>query len=155
MCNLGYCCAEGDGCAVDMKQSVRWFTLAAIKGDAKAQLTLGMLHLTGEAQSREEEEGDDDEIETGIKWLTKAAEQGNMAEAQFKLAQVFDPMAEALKPDMKQAVKWYQMAAEQGHAEAMYVLASLYATGSDDGELEKDESEADKWFEKSAKATHQ
>ena len=52
-----------------------------------------------------------------------------------------------MKEDAAEAVKWYQMAAEQGHAEAQNNLGMSYRTGSG---VEEDDVEAVRWIRKAA-----
>ena len=55
------------------------------------------------------------------------------------------------KQDYKEAVKWWLLAAEQGHADAQYGLGLCYENGSG---VDKDLSEAFKWYSKAAKQGH-
>ena len=52
-----------------------------------------------------------------------------------------------VKEDYTEAVKWYRMAAEQGHAGAQYSLGNAYDSGNG---VKKDSSEAVKWYRKAA-----
>jgi uncharacterized protein len=52
-----------------------------------------------------------------------------------------------VKPDRKEAVKWYLLSAEQGNAKAQYSLGYCYGRGQG---IEKDLSEAVKWYTLSA-----
>ena len=51
------------------------------------------------------------------------------------------------KKDYVEAVKWYQKAAEQGHASAQYSLGYMYSNGNG---VTKDYTEAVKWYRKAA-----
>ena len=53
--------------------------------------------------------------------------------------------------DFKEAVKWYQKAADQGDAEAQYSLGSHYDEGQG---VEQDSKEAVKWYQKAADQGH-
>ena len=48
---------------------------------------------------------------------------------------------------MTEAVKWFRNAAEQGHADAQFMLGRCYSTGEG---IESNQEEAKKWYEKSA-----
>jgi TPR repeat protein len=81
-----------------------------------------------------------------VKWLTKAAEQGN-AEAQFNLGVMY-AKGEGVPQDDKEAAKWYTKAAEQGDAEAQYNLGRrMYYEGKG---VTQDYKEAAKWLTKAA-----
>jgi len=53
----------------------------------------------------------------------------------------------SIPQDFEQAAYWYRKAAEQGHAEAEFDLARLYARGLG---VPNDEAQAAKWFRASA-----
>jgi TPR repeat protein len=92
--------------------------------------------------------------------LLKEAKAGN-AEAQYNLGLCYEKGL-GVKTDMDEAVKWYQMAANQGLAPAQYVLGRYFISGKkavkqsspktqkDPGNLYKDPEvnypEAVKWF---------
>ena len=50
-------------------QAVQWYFKAALQGHAEAQYNLGLMFLAGKGVERSTEEG--------IKWITRAAEQGS------------------------------------------------------------------------------
>ena len=52
------------------------------------------------------------------------------------------------KPDYEQAIKWYEKAAKQNHADAQYQLGLCYEKGQG---VKQDLKMARKWFEKAAK----
>lgn len=62
----------------------------------------------------------------GVKWVERArktAEEGD-AEMQFKMGVGYHKMKYH-----DEAEKWYEMAAEKGHAETQYELGCMYANG--------------------------
>ena len=72
------------------------------------------------------------EWDEGVKWLLKAAEQGN-ADAQLTFGQLYgggyateynEPGTD-VTPDPAEAKKWYTKAAEQGNQEAQAALHAL------------------------------
>ena len=68
------------------------------------------------------------DYKTSIKLWRTLAEQGD-ATAQYNLGFMYDE-GEGVPEDDKQAVKWYRLAAEQGHhAKAQYNLGVMYANG--------------------------
>ena len=54
---------------------------------------------------------------------------------------------DGVEKDVKEAVKWYRIAAEKGVAHSQYRLGFCYAMGTG---VEKDETEAVKWYRKAA-----
>jgi len=105
----------------------------AKRGDKEAQLHLGLMYLLGD---------DLLEVDLGLakKWLSRAAEQ-NDPEAQYFLGAMYarglvdpahnsqsneprDPSQIALN-DYREAIRLWTLAAQQGHADSMFRLASL------------------------------
>ena len=60
--------ANGRGVPENDKTAVKWYTLAAEQGYAKAQYNLGLMYANGR--------GVPENDKTAVKWFTKAAEQG-------------------------------------------------------------------------------
>ena len=58
---------------------------------------------------------------------------------------------EGVPEDDKEAVKWYRLAAEQGHAQAQYNLGLMYANGEG---VPEDDKEAVKWYRLAAEQGH-
>lgn len=117
----------------------------AESGDAHAQFLLGMLYLNGE--------GVEHDIDTGIAWLERSADQG-YALAQLRLGQryIFGPKAERGTALLTQAAK-------QGLVEAQYKLGLKWLSGiGADSLLEpgphRDLEKAHKWLRKAAEQGH-
>jgi len=111
--------------------------LRAEKGDADAQLLLGVFYHTGSRVAKNETEA--------VKWYRKAAEQGD-ADAQYYLARSY-ASGEGVAKDKVEAVKWYCKAAEQNNAWAQFNLGGCYDNGKG---VAKDEIEAANWYRKAA-----
>ena len=109
----------------------------AEKGDAEAQLNLGLCYDKGEGIAENESEA--------VKWYRKAAEQ-NIAKAQFYLGSCYG-FGRGVSKDEKEAVIWYRKAAEQNLIPAQYTLGACFALGKG---VAKDEMEAVKWYRKAA-----
>lgn len=62
------------------------------------------------------------DVETAVKWFTRAAEQGN-AKAQLNLGSMYG-VGLGVPQDDKSAVKWWMLAAEQGIARATFTQSS-------------------------------
>lgn len=105
--------------------------------DPAGQLRLGMAYLTGQGADRDESRA--------VRWLTFAAEQGEMT-AQSVLGTLHDD-GRGTPEDDAQAVRWYKAAAEQGDLAAQYNLGIMYANGNG---IAEDESEAFRWFMEAA-----
>lgn len=123
--------APADGIGAIGAEEFRDLVLAANKGDASAQYTLGLIYHQG----RNDLKIQDDPIE-GIRWLLAAAEQ-NHVDAQFSLGWY------TASDDPNQIVRWYRAAAENGHAEAAWHLGQEYTIGNPIG---RDLQEAVKWY---------
>jgi TPR repeat protein len=145
----------------------------AEKGEAAAQLALGMMYQEGRSIGKDYPEA--------FKWYKMAAEQ-NDARAQSalgamlfggqglkengteamnwfrKAAEQNDPrgqnglglcyyMGTAVKKDEVEAAKWFRKAAEQDYAKSQYFLGVMYSQGEG---VQKDESEGIRWLRRSA-----
>jgi TPR repeat protein len=109
----------------------------AEKGDAVAQLLLGLRYYCGDGVAMDDTEA--------AKWWRKAAEQ-NLAVAQFCLGRCYHN-GQGVTKDEVEAVKWYRKAAEQNHAQAQYELGVCYDNSQG---VAEDEGEAVKWYRKAA-----
>jgi TPR repeat protein len=81
----------------------------------------------------------------GVPALLAKAGAGDGA-AQLELALAYNS-GYGVKQDFAEALKWSQLAAEQGYARAQDLLGKLYFLGQG---VKRDRAEAKKWFEKSA-----
>jgi TPR repeat protein len=94
-------------------EAVKWFTLAANQGYAKAQYNLGTMHENGEGVTKS--------LAQALKWYRLAAEQED-APAQYALGTMYrDGLG--VKKNAKQARRWLQRAADQGYGPAKSALA--------------------------------
>lgn len=78
---------------------------------------------------------------TALAIFRPLAEQGNV-DAQFGLGAMYWD-GHGVAQDLKEAVKWFQLASAQGHANAQFALGLMYANGQ--GVL-KNKKEAVKWY---------
>lgn len=136
--SIGAMYARGHGVKESNVEAVRWYKLAAEKGDASAQqmLALSYLHGNGTTQSNEEAE----------KWYVRAAEQGHR-EAQYELALMYSN-GQGVSQSDELAAKWYERAAEQGHGGAQNNLGTMYDSGRG---VKQNYRTAIKWFRCAAK----
>ena len=94
---------------------------------------------------------DQAEYATGHAELLSDAEAGN-AEAQYELGDIYE-RGEGVPADEQEAMKWYRMAADQGHALAGLNLIRLVMSKAMDGSSQARErlrQEAAKWFRPAA-----
>lgn len=117
--------------------SLETLRLEAGRGDARAQVALGLRLLEGREARPDYAEA--------ARLFRLAGDQGS-AEAQFHLAGLYEA-GRGVARDEAEAVRWNRRAAEAGHAEAQYALALLYALGRG---TPKDKPESVKWFRAAA-----
>jgi len=112
-------------------------TALANKGDARAELVVGLKYLSGDGVTADDAQA--------ARWLERSAQHGN-AVAQNHLGALYQS-GRGVERDTAEAKHWYEMAAAQGDRHAMSNLAVLYAgaTGAD-----KDFAAAATWFQRSA-----
>lgn len=101
---LGHCYEFGTlACAVDPKRSIAWYSRAAQKGDAEAELALSGWYLTGS-------EGVLDQSDTeAYLWAQKAARKG-LDKAEYAVG-YYTEMGIGAKADQEIARRWYMRAA--------------------------------------------
>src|SRR5262249_33444658 len=104
----------------DYTTAMRLYRPLAERGNASAQVGLGVLYEHGQ--------GIDRSFEEAAKWYRLAAEQGR-ADAQLFLGVLY-AQGRGVPQDDKQSAKWYRLAAEQGVAPAQSRLGTQYETGS-------------------------
>ena len=121
--------------AGEFSQAVACFRKAAEKGDAEAQLNLGLCYDNGRGVEKNNFEA--------AKWFRKSAEQGNV-KAQFFLGMCYFSGVGVTKNKFE-AVKWFRQAAEQGSSYGQFMLCTCYFNGKG---IEKNAMEAVKWFRK-------
>ncbi len=130
------------------KRFVEALKAEADKGDAEAQLFLGLccLDLDSEGdESLEKNWGVKKNWAEAEKWFRKAADQGN-AGAKNTLGMIYENGGPNFPKDLVEAIKWYRMATEGGGEsgqEAAQRLTDIY-------ESETDSTEAIKWFREAA-----
>jgi hypothetical protein len=87
---------------------VRYFRLAAERGDAQAQVNLGVCFENGEGLAQD--------LSKAVRYYRLAAEQG-LGAAQYDLGRCFEH-GEGVAQDLVEAMRYYRLAAEQGDAAA-------------------------------------
>ena len=148
--NLGQIYRRGQGVPKDYKTAVKWYRRAAEYEVAGAQNSLGRMYNNGQGVKQD--------LKTALKWFRLAAEQGN-ADAQNNLGLMYNSgkrqflksdggksnqtQDEGIPQNYKIAVKWFRLAAEQGHVRAQLTLGVMYENGQ--GVPQNDEAAA-KWY---------
>ena len=104
---------------------------------ADVYANLGVIYATGRGVQQDDREA--------VKWLRKAAEQGN-AVAQWDLGLMYAQGRGVAQSD-GEAAKWYRKAAEQGNAFGQCFLGAAYDQGRG---LAQSDADALKWYRKAA-----
>jgi TPR repeat protein len=99
---------QGRGVTQDYKAAIKWFELAAEKGEADAQVNLGMMYLQGLGVTQD--------YKAAFNWYMLAAGQGN-AIAQYNLGLMY-VTGKGVNKDFHRAYMWWHFAALQGHENA-------------------------------------
>ena len=135
---VGQLYLEGLGVAQNDTEAVRWFALAAARGNAQAQFALGAEKLVGKGTPQDKQ---------GAKALFEQAAAQNNPAALYNLGvMLLDEPDGAVR-----AAPLFQKAADLGDPDACYSLGLLYKSGSG---VEKNLSEAVKYFTKGAQDKH-
>lgn len=111
--------------------------ILAERGDAKAQILLGIAYSDGKGVAKDEREA--------VEWYRKAAEQGH-ANGQLLLGTAYSD-GKGVSKDEREAVKWWRKAAEQGECVGQFFLGKAYSAGKG---VAKDEQEGVKWMRRAA-----
>jgi TPR repeat protein len=80
-----------------------------------------------------------------------AAANAGDARMQFELGRMAEQGTGRLAANPREALRWYRLAAEKGHADAQFALAQAYATGRG---VMQDQEEAVFWLNRAAKQNH-
>jgi TPR repeat protein len=110
---VGVMYLEGANAPQDTQEGIRWLQSAANSNHTLAQLELGKIYLSGRPSIEKD-------YVIAMKWLEKAAESGD-PNAQFHLANMYRKGLGVSKSNAE-AVKWFRLAAKQGHEEARKIL---------------------------------
>lgn len=123
--------------APDPRAPLDRLTALANKGDARAELIVGLKYLKGDGAPADDAKA--------AYWIARAARVGNPV-AENHLGTLYQ-IGRGVRADMPLAMHWYEAAALQGNRHAMSNLAVLYADG---GGGARNLAEAARWFQRSA-----
>ncbi len=100
----------------DAKESFKWYLKAAEQGHTEAQRMVGDSYMFGW--------GTPFNNVTALEWYKKAAEKG-VSQAQYEVGAWFN----SYTTNHLEAIKWLELAANQQHPEAHFILGNYYAKG--------------------------
>ncbi|KAI0302355.1 hypothetical protein B0F90DRAFT_1714152 [Multifurca ochricompacta] len=120
---LGQCYEFGTiGCPVDPRRSIAWYTKAAEKGNAEAELALSGWYLTGSEGVLKQSDSE------AYLWARRAANKG-LAKAEYAVG-YYAEVGIGIKQDVEFAKRWYMRAAAQGNKRAMNRLTEMKRQGN-------------------------
>ena len=125
----------------DLPGALKILTAEAEKGNLDAMNAVADFYFAGQGTTASPE--------TGMKWLTKAADGGHHA-SQTALAGLLFRGAEGIKKDEERARFLLQQAAEAGFAPAQYQTGALAEAAVDTKSREPNWKEPRSWYEKAA-----
>ena len=129
--------AYDDVLAQQTQATLQQYQLAALQGDASAQMQLGFFYEMGY--------GTEPDMALAANWYRKAAEQDN-ASAQYSLGELYY-RGEGVDRDPAEAVRWFRKAAAQGNRNAQSYLAEAYFAGTG---VPQDDAKSARWAERAA-----
>ena len=155
--NAGINYAKGAGTARNLEKAVYWMRQAAENGDEDAVYQLKLYERTiaaikkakrGDAQAQADygrflmemgrsvsQAGEGDDLKESVKWLKKAADQGN-GDGIWGLALAYEH-GRGVAADRKKAIELYKKGAELGHPASINSLACYYLRGEIKGKTKK------------------
>ena len=96
----------GHGVTQDYQEALKWWKLAAERGNSNAQYNRGVMYRDGHGVTQDYKEA--------VKWFRLAADQG-FAEAQFNLGTMYVAGRGVIQDDAS-AHMWFNLASSAGHA---------------------------------------
>lgn len=129
---------KGEGVTKDTSKAVYWYTRAAEKNIAPAQLNLGIMYLRGEGVKAD--------MATGRTWLERAANLGDNR-ASYALA-----MIDEQQQRLVDAYKWYDLSTRDGMLDENVrnrakAKVSQLALNLSSSEIESAKRSANAWFQ--------
>jgi TPR repeat protein len=121
----------------DYAEAMRWFRLAAERGNARAQTYVGYFYDKGLGVPRDYNEA--------MRWYREAADLGN-APAQKNIGNFYEH-GTGVTQNYGEAMRWFRLAADQGNAAAQTNIGYLYQNGLG---VPQNYLEAMQWFRKAA-----
>ena len=100
----------------DMSEALKWLKKAAAKGAPGAMLIIGNLYFGGNGVSKDTTEA--------VNWWTRGAAKGN-SQSMFMLGLHYNKKVAGVDRNIKEAEKWFKLAAKKGHKRAKEELERL------------------------------
>ncbi|MBR1504314.1 MAG: SEL1-like repeat protein [Prevotella sp.] len=119
----------------NVEEAYAWYEKAAEMGHDSAQYLLGQRLIQRRWIATKD-------VETAVDLFRASAVQGNR-DAQYSMGDVYE-IGDGVEKNYTEALKWYRMAAEQGHTRAIFCVGYIYYQGR--GMLQRNYKEAMKWF---------
>jgi TPR repeat protein len=132
---LGGAFRHGQGVNKDLVESLKWYSLAANQGNAKAQFSLGNIYAEGL--------GTEKSFKTAISWFEKAATTN--AEFEYRLGKIYIE-GKLLPQDIKLGLQKVKSAVAHENSNAQVYMGELYLSGT---HIKQNYAEAIKLFRKS------
>jgi TPR repeat protein len=141
---LGQCYRDGKGVKADSKTAFLYFLKASLNGQVEAQCSLARCYMKGEGTAVNYVES--------FEWYKLAEKEGKLAEAQYYMGYFYSGLGGgktlvAVGVDMRRAIKYFKLAAAQGHVKATAQLGSLLMKGKG---CVKDYAESFVWLKKAS-----
>lgn len=161
---LADCYATGDGVETSYEIALEWyqkaergFLLAAMQGDEQGYWTLIEMYKTGHGVPKSHENAVEcyrklaqHGNEKASDWLHNAGEHGDCV-AQYELGKMYEEFWRKTKKSPMEVIKWYRLAAEGGHVNAMSRLGYIYYSGD---VVKQNLEEAKRWALKYRENAH-
>jgi uncharacterized protein len=125
----------------NFQEAIKWLRLAADQNHPGAQFHLGLIYHKGGVLER----GQQNEFS----WR-KISDQNRIAEKQLDLW-LGDNTKDEVAQDLEEAVRWYQLAADQDNPDAQFNLGLMYLKGQG---VPKDHEEGIEWIESASQHDH-
>jgi len=132
---------QGQGVETNSTEGLDWLQKAAEAGNNQAWYVMGVVYSNGI--------GVDVDFPKAINYFRKGAELGD-ADCQTSMGMIYqagDRIPSGIEANPIEAAKWYRMAADQGHTEAIQHLAMMTTRGMG---IEKNDEEGALLFRKGA-----
>ena len=131
------CHKYGRGTKIDNDEALKWYKIAADKGDSDALLWMGFFHETGDTLEQDDSEA--------FKYYQLSAEKGNRLGI-WKLGKCYE-QGVGTEPDSETAYKLFKESAEKDCSFAQYDLGECYEMGFGTA---TDQRKAIYWYRKAA-----
>ncbi|MEA1787275.1 serine/threonine-protein kinase [Arenibacter sp. GZD96] len=119
-------------------EAKKWFQKAAEKGNTFGMHNMGLLHYKGWGVPKD--------LKLAKNWYRQAADKG-YANSQYMMGKILEFGEDEGTPNLPEAIRYYELAAEQNQGSALYAMGRLYYEGK---EKKKDYNRAKELFTQAA-----